>query len=388
MKDRTKVGFISNSFSPYKHAFVSMLSRHYEVKKYYMKEREKNRHWEIEKSSSYSAKFLDSINLAKLFGGTSYYSFNLGNILLNDQLDLLLVGGFSHIAGIHAAIIAKKAGIPVVLITGSWEGEQRHLKGPKRVVKQLLCRLFTGAIAYTEHARAYAVNCLGFCPERVWVGPATVDVSKLEVFGQTFGEKDRAQWRATLFGPEAPRRIFILFAGRFLKSKGGDILLRALSLVPPEFCVIFAGAGEKEAYWRSIADELGLHDRTRWLGHLSAEELAKAYYSSDMLVLPSRSEPHGNVINEAATTGLPIIVSDGVGSDVVVEGVTGLWFHTESVRELASAIVSLRDQEMRHKMGVAGATRMREFFSLECQVDAYKAVIDRILQERSFGAQT
>ena len=365
-----------------------MLSRHYEIKKYYMIEREKNRHWEIEESSSYSARVLDSINLAKLFGGTSYYSFNLRNILLNDKLDLLLVGGFSHVAGIHAAIIARKAGIPVVLITGSWEGEKRRMKGPKQVVKRLLCRLFTGSIAYTEHARAYAVNCLGFRPERVWVGPATVDVSKLEVFGQTFREKDRAQWRARIFGLEASSRVIVLFAGRFVKSKGGDILLRALSLVPPEFCVVFAGAGEKESHWRSLADELDLRDRTRWLGHLSAKDLAMAYYSADVLVLPSRSEPHGNVINEAATTGLPIIVSDGVGSDVVVDGVTGLWFHTENVRELASCIVSLRDQEMRNKMGVAGAARMREFFSLECQVDAYKSVIDRILQERSFGAHT
>jgi glycosyltransferase involved in cell wall biosynthesis len=177
----------------------------------------------------------------------------------------------------------------------------------------------------------------------------------------------------------------LLFVGRFLDAKGGDTLIRALAMAPGQFCLALAGAGEREARWRGLAGDLGVGDRTYWLGYLNSEQLAAAYYSSDVFVLPSRSEPHGNVVNEAAAAGLPVVVSDGVGTDVVVEGLTGLRFHAEDSQELASALAALSDADRRREMGEAGAARVREYFSLECQVSAYRVAIDQVLRCRSRG---
>jgi glycosyltransferase involved in cell wall biosynthesis len=64
--------------------------------------------------------------------------------------------------------------------------------------------------------------------------------------------------------------------------------------------------------------------------------------AGDVFVLPSKRghESWGLVVNEAMTCGLPVIVSDGVGSrtDLVVEGETGFVFESLNTVSLASCI--------------------------------------------------
>jgi glycosyltransferase involved in cell wall biosynthesis len=256
----------------------------------------------------------------------------------------------------------------------------------KRPIKKALCRLFDAAIAYTEHARAYAIRTLRFDETRVWVGTATVDTEGLQAFGRAFTERGRAEWRRKVFGDDAAGRIVLLYAGRLVESKGVDTLLCAFARLPQPFALVLAGMGEWKTFLQNLARQLGIESRTRWLGFLDWEELAAAYHSSDILVLPSRSEPHGNVVNEAAACGLPVVVSNGVGTDVLAHGVTGLRFRAEDDRELEAALRSLADTDVRRRMGAAGAARVAECFTLQHQVDAYRMAIETTLRRHSPGS--
>ncbi|MDZ7907834.1 MAG: glycosyltransferase, partial [Gemmobacter sp.] len=64
---------------------------------------------------------------------------------------------------------------------------------------------------------------------------------------------------------------------------------------------------------------------------------------ADVLVLPSKSEPWGLVVNEAMICGLPVVVSDKCGSaiDLVQDGKTGFSFDYTNERKLASYIIKI-----------------------------------------------
>jgi len=67
------------------------------------------------------------------------------------------------------------------------------------------------------------------------------------------------------------------------------------------------------------------------------------FLSSVALVLPSRSEPWGLVVNEALSYGCPVVVSDRCGCvpELVIEGVTGYGFETGDIEALSAALLSV-----------------------------------------------
>lgn len=77
-------------------------------------------------------------------------------------------------------------------------------------------------------------------------------------------------------------------------------------------------------------------------GYLSGEELQRAYASSDLFVFPGASDTFGNVVLEAQTSGLPVIVSDQGGPmELMTDGETGIVFSAGNVHSLIGAISEL-----------------------------------------------
>jgi glycosyltransferase involved in cell wall biosynthesis len=88
-------------------------------------------------------------------------------------------------------------------------------------------------------------------------------------------------------------------------------------------------------------------------GYLCGEELARAYASSDIFVLPSSTDTFGNVVLEAQASGLPVIVSDKGGPrENIILGETGLIFKSEDTVDLVRCIKELVDNvHRRNNMG-------------------------------------
>jgi glycosyltransferase involved in cell wall biosynthesis len=92
------------------------------------------------------------------------------------------------------------------------------------------------------------------------------------------------------------------------------------------------------------------------VGRLSGDEVYKHYAAADVLILPSSREPWGLVVNEAMAAGLPVIVSDRVGSatDLVEGRGTGIVIPHDDVAALTSAMATLaQDQLGRERMAQA-----------------------------------
>lgn len=143
--------------------------------------------------------------------------------------------------------------------------------------------------------------------------------------------------------PEGALRF--LYVGRLAPEKGLEDLLAAFRLVQaryPDSRLEVAGSGPTKDALIQRAAQLGIAESVGFLGSRNIEELAELYMGSDVLVLPSHSEPWGLVANEALSYGCPVIVSDACGCApaVVKENVTGFTFRAGDVTGLSEAMCS------------------------------------------------
>jgi len=230
--------------------------------------------------------------------------------------DVVLLGGWNQPAFWTGLRWARKRRRPVVL----WvESTARDERSGNPLLERLKRRAVAAAAGFLVPGRAAEeyVESLGVPRERIVIAPNAVDLSIFSV------EADRRGREGCTF----------LYVGRFSQEKGVDVLLRAFRNVPGR--LLLAGTGPQEEQVRALAD-----DRVELLGHVARENLPALYARADCLVLPSRSEAWGMVLNEAAAAGLPLVATDaaGGGYDLIEEGVNGYRVPVEDEAALAAAL--------------------------------------------------
>ncbi|HVS13031.1 MAG TPA: glycosyltransferase family 4 protein [Thermoanaerobaculia bacterium] len=161
-----------------------------------------------------------------------------------------------------------------------------------------------------------------------------------------------------LFAPPAAARpktgeFRFVFAGARLYRKGFDLLVEAMSKVHaryPEARLLAVGpAGDAEG-----ALPTG-HPAIERLAPRTQVELARLFGTCHCLVLPSRNDSYGMVVAEALATGLPAVVSDMVGSKVLVQpGTTGWIIPVEDQAALTERLLAcVEEREKLIGMGAA-----------------------------------
>jgi glycosyltransferase involved in cell wall biosynthesis len=174
----------------------------------------------------------------------------------------------------------------------------------------------------------------------------------------------------------------LITIGRLHASKGHDVLLRGIKILRErgaDVTLRLCGAGGERESLEKLAAELGIGDRTKFLGSLSEDQLIEQLKASDAFVLASHAEPLGVVYMEAMAMGVPTIgtAAGGVG-EIISSGVDGILVRPNSPEEVADAIEGLmKDEGRRRELGKAGREKIvREFDS---RLGARK------LYERMFG---
>jgi glycosyltransferase involved in cell wall biosynthesis len=172
-----------------------------------------------------------------------------------------------------------------------------------------------------------------------------------------------------------PDRPALLYAGRLVRWKGVEYLLRALPQVAPSTTHLWiAGEGPYEPDLRALCAKLGITDRVHFLGRVEQPKLAALYRSCAALVATSFvNETFGMALCEAMACGTPVVASDFGGfREVVVNGETGFLVRPQDPDDLARKINTLlSDRALAAKMGQAGMRRVDQLFS-------WRAVGDRL----------
>ena len=188
------------------------------------------------------------------------------------------------------------------------------------VLRRLLARV-DGVLAVGTWNKEYWQS-YGVLEEAIETALFAVDNAFFASKSNEQGEKTRIL-RAGWGVPEDG--TVILYCAKLIPVKGPEVLFRAFAMLgQPKAHLVVVGTGALEASLKSLQRELSV-ERVHWEGFVNQSALPAYYGAADVLVVPSRHEPWGLVVNEAMACGTPCIVSDvvGAGPDLIQGKDTG-----------------------------------------------------------------
>jgi len=284
-------------------------------------------------------RILGSSSRDKVFlPGTS----KIGSALTGHQPDIVIVNERNPIC-LGAAAWARRHGVPCILSTDIGRNPPRYSSTRLHLIyHRLIGGLFDGVLAKTvEGETAFARS-----GAPVLLAPHAIDTARYPL---PAGAK------------EEPFRF--LFVGVLEERKGLDMLMEAARLVHAaghRFSVRLVGSGP----WQPSAEDTA----SPWLslaGFKDGGDLLEEYHKAGAFVLPTREDTYAVVVHEAASCGLPLLVSTGAGASLtlVEEGASGYRFAPSDSRSLADHMICLlSDPGLRRRLG-AGARLLAEEWS-------------------------
>ncbi len=260
-----------------------------------------------------------------------------------------LVVGTGHRALLTAAALHSIYRLPWAAVGHGTEFMSRS------AVSRLLTRR---AIAGAEVVIAVSEYTAGLIraaarPRRLLVIPNAAD-------GERFRPGlDASTWRREWNAGEGP---VLLTVGQVSERKAQDVVIRALPRIlaeRPDARYVIAGLPTRREEFSSLARELGVAERVHFAGLVAGRDLPAIYNAADLFVLVSRRaadgdvEGYGIVVQEAALSGLPAVVSRDCGlTEAIREGETGLSVPQNDPEATAAAVLSLlNDENRRREMG-------------------------------------
>jgi glycosyltransferase involved in cell wall biosynthesis len=207
-----------------------------------------------------------------------------------------------------------------------------------------------------------------------------------------------------IFAPSRERRASIryefgiksefvwLAVGRLVVQKDYPTLFNALELLRTyRFVVLIAGDGPLEADLRAECTRRRLNNKVRFCG--AREDIVDLYNAADAFVMSSDSEGLPMALLEAASVGLPAVVTDvGGNSDIVVDGITGYIVPASKPVQLASALQRIMEASPESRESMSRAARRhchhnyRIAAIIESWLDLYSECLSSVRVERDVSS--
>lgn len=171
------------------------------------------------------------------------------------------------------------------------------------------------------------------------------------------GEKGANAYRAAGFSPSKIRRFFyvvdtpfiyqsheddnkninLIFVGRLDSGKAVDLLFKSLSSIEEGWNLVIIGSGEEKKHLEDLSSQLFIDSKISWLGVLPNEKVHETVAKKDILILPSRYDGWGAVVNEALHQGTRVICSSECGAACCLPP-NSLVFESENEEALTHAL--------------------------------------------------
>jgi 1,2-diacylglycerol 3-alpha-glucosyltransferase len=303
-----------------------------------------------------------------VFPGQSYHSLTAravcsGVIAALDEIrpNVVAINGWSVPEARAALGWASRHKVRAILMSETKEDDAKR-SWWKEMVKRYLVRKFDAAIVGGLKQKSYLMK-LGMPEEHIRIGYDVVDNQHFEA-GAEKARADQEGFRRRL---GLPNRYFFACT-RFLPRKNVDNLLGAYASyrasVQDPWELIIAGTGPEFSRLRRI--EAGLEvEGVRWLGFVQYQELPLYSGLASAFVHPAKSEPWGLVLNEAAASRLPLIVSDRVGAryELLKEGENGFLFDPYDLSSISRCLLRIAEcsSVSRAKMGYHSSVIVNEW---------------------------
>jgi len=278
--------------------------------------------------------------------------FDLFWRILKTQPDVVIVYG--AVVGCVAGLAARLAGVRcVVYQSGSptfYYNWTRFKRLRNAVVERIACGCAAAVWSVSqENRRLYLANNAAPAYKFVEI-PLCVSQDLIERLRRAESDSSASAALRARFGLAAHERV-IGYVGRLVPEKGVDVLLAAFAQVAealPNTRLLLVGDGPaRDTLWRQTHD-LGLGQRVIFAG--PQHDVVPFYLLADVIAIPSRYEPFGNVAVEAMAGARPVVASRVGGlADTVLDGECGRLVPPEDPEALAEALSWVLDVPQRSR---------------------------------------
>lgn len=241
--------------------------------------------------------------------------------------DVLNITGYFDWAQVLLMFYARAKGVKVVISSESSSADHNR-SGWKEAVKKLIVGRANAFFCFGKTSAEY-LESLGVAKSAIKVRNAAVIDE--QVIRQRY---DEAKKELNTAGNPVSRKF--VYVGRLAPEKNLNTLIRAFAQTVKEtgsdWKLLFVGDGPERGNLGQLVSESGIADKVIFAGGFPWYQVPGWLAQSDVLVLPSKSEPWGLVVNEAMVCGMPVIVSEtcGCAGDLVRNGANGFTFdHTQ-----------------------------------------------------------
>jgi sugar transferase (PEP-CTERM/EpsH1 system associated) len=310
--------------------------------------------------------------------GRDYFlPLKLMNLIRRINPDIVHTRNWSAIDGV---IGAKLAGV-VHIIHGEHGREANDPTGKNQVrkkVRRLLNPWISRFVTVSAELRNWLVHDVGVPDWKVVQIINGVDTNRF------CPPQDKAAAKTKAGLP--PDSFVIGSVGRLDSVKDYTTLIRAFASVlngqtgltglTGKTVLMIIGSGPEERKLKLLAEELGVADKTVFLGERI--DIPELLQSIDVFVLPSIAEGISNTILEAMACGLPVIATNvGGNPELIQDNHSGFLFIPGDHKGLANALFfyCLNNSVLREH-GIQGRKRAEERLSLSAMVKKYEELYE------------
>ncbi len=277
------------------------------------------------------------------------FAINLFPELRREKFDLIDVSVFPYFScfTVKAISVLKKS--PAVYTWHEvWDDYWYEYMGKAgffgKVIEKAVSKISDKNIAVSDWTKK-RLETLGVPEEKITVIPNGIDLKWISEIESEGG--------LTSVGLDG--KIYdIIFAGRLIKEKNVDVLLKAVALLKVDFpdircCIV--GDGPEKATLVELAKNMEVCRNVEFAGFQEYRALIGKIKASKVLVLPSSREGFGMVVIEAFACGVPVVTvreSYNAAQGLVDDGVDGFVVELGD-REIAKKIETIIKEEASHK---------------------------------------
>ena len=244
-----------------------------------------------------------------------------------------------------------------------------QLSIPKNPLKRLLKWMYLSIIFRNRHVLGFAGGTsshkdlfrnYGMLENRIFLMPMMVDNRKFYSDNKVF-----------------PKPFTFLYVGRVIKHKNVEALIKQFNAHFSDKNAILriVGKGVEYDYLKTKYESF----KVNFAGKLFDKDLINEFHNASCFVCPSLFEPWGLVVNEALSSGLPVIATKEVGAcyDLIAGKETGLI--AENNTELGEKMLQIFEHEnLLKKYSINASALMKEYWNYalyeSCLNDALKKV--------------
>jgi len=262
-----------------------------------------------------------------------FYIVKLFHSIKKIPAQKVFVAGYASAFSLYSILFSKILYKKLYLMSASGEQDYQRI-WIKEYLKKKILGFFSGAIVGGGRQKKY-LSKLGFNDSKITLGYNVVD--------QNFFSSDSEVTTSDVLN-DLPERFFLVVARLVEKKNISNVLLaykiyftKSHTPIP----LVISGDGPLLARLMTLTKKLEIDKHVHFTGFLQQNNLKNLYKRAICLILFSKSEQWGLVVNEAIASNVNVIVSSACGcaESLVEHGINGFIVDPDSYVSLAKYLM-------------------------------------------------